>query len=226
MPQRVSVIAIDGPVAAGKTVIGRELARRLDFRYLDTGVMYRAMGWQARDKGILLADEAALGQLAQDTVIRLENGDSDLVTVDGRQLGSAELEHPDIGRNASLAAVVPAVRRAMVAQQRAIAAEGDIVVVGRDIGTVVLTGADLKVFLTAPVGARSRRRWREIRDRGQEVDFEQVLEETIARDHRDSTRADSPLAVAEDAVTVDTGGLTIEQSVQTILDLIASRKTP
>jgi cytidylate kinase len=220
-------------VAAGKTVIGRELARRLDFRYLDTGVMYRAMGWQARDKGILLADEAALGQLAQDTVIRLENGDSDLVTVDGRQLGSAELEHPDIGRNASLAAVVPAVRRAMVAQQRAIAAEGDIVVVGRDIGTVVLTGADLKVFLTAPVGARSRRRWREIRDRGQEirdrgqeVDFEQVLEETIARDHRDSTRADSPLAVAEDAVTVDTGGLTIEQSVQTILDLIASRETP
>jgi cytidylate kinase len=220
-------------VAAGKTVIGRELARRLDFRYLDTGVMYRAMGWQARDKGILLADEAALGQLAQDTLIRLENGDSDLVTVDGRQLGSAELEHPDIGRNASLAAVVPAVRRAMVAQQRAIAAEGDIVVVGRDIGTVVLTGADLKVFLTAPVGARSRRRWREIRDRGQEirdrgqeVDFEQVLEETIARDHRDSTRADSPLAVAEDAVTVDTGGLTIEQSVQTILDLIASRKTP
>jgi cytidylate kinase len=220
-------------VAAGKTVIGRELARRLDFRYLDTGVMYRAMGWQARDKGILLADEAALGQLAQDTLIRLENGDSDLVTVDGRQLGSAELEHPDIGRNASLAAVVPAVRRAMVAQQRAIAAEGDIVVVGRDIGTVVLTGADLKVFLTAPVGARSRRRWREIRDRGQEirdrgqeVDFEQVLEETIARDHRDSTRADSPLAVAEDAVTVDTGGLTIEQSVQTILDLIASRETP
>ncbi len=226
MPHRVSVIAIDGPVAAGKTVIGRELSRRLDFRYLDTGVMYRAMGWQARDKGILLDDEAALGQLAQEIVIRLEDGDSSRVTVNGRHLSGADLEHPDIGRSASLVAVVSAVRRAMVAQQRAIATEGSIVVAGRDIGTVVLPDADLKVFLTASVRARARRRWREIQDRGQEVDFEQALQETIARDRRDSTRADSPLAAAQDAVTVDTGGLTIEQSVQAILDLAASRGTP
>ena len=220
----VSVIAMDGPVASGKTVVGREVAQRLGFRYLDTGLMYRAMGWQARNKGVPLDDAFALARLVVETEILLADDGSGGVMVDGEPLG-AELEHPDISRSASLVATVPEVRRAMVAQQRVIAAEGPIVMVGRDIGTVVLTDADLKVYITASARVRARRRWREIQAAGQEMDFEQVLRDTEARDHRDSTRSDSPLRAAKDAVTLDTGELTIEESVRAVLDLVAERES-
>ncbi len=220
----VSVIAMDGPVASGKTVVGREVARRLGFRYLDTGLMYRAMGWQAVNKRVPLDDAFALARLVVETEILLAEDGSGRVTVDGQPLG-AELEHPDISRSASLVATVPEVRQAMVAQQRVIAAEGRIVMVGRDIGTVVLTDADLKIYITASVRVRARRRWREIQAAGQEMDFEQVLRDTEARDHRDSTRADSPLRAAVDAVTLDTGEMDIEASVQAILELMDERKT-
>ena len=220
----VSVIAMDGPVASGKTVVGREVAQRLGFRYLDTGLMYRAMGWQAVNKRVPLDDAFALARLVVETEILLADDGSGRVTVDGQPLG-AELEHPDISRSASLVATVPEVRQAMVAQQRVIAAEGRIVMVGRDIGTVVLTDADLKIYITASVRVRARRRWREIQAAGQEMDFEQVLRDTEARDHRDSTRTDSPLRAAEGAVTLDTGELDIEASVQAILELMDERKT-
>ena len=220
----VSVIAMDGPVASGKTVVGREVAQRLGFRYLDTGLMYRAMGWQAVNKGVPLDDAFALARLVVETEILLADDGSGRVTADGRSLG-AELEHPDISRSASLVATVPEVRRAMVAQQRAIAAEGRIVMVGRDIGTVVLRDADLKIYITASARVRARRRWREIQAAGQEMYFEQVLQDTEARDHRDSTRSDSPLRAAEDAVTLDTGELDLEGSVQAILELIGERET-
>ena len=220
----VSVIAMDGPVASGKTVVGREVAQRLGFRYLDTGLMYRAMGWQAVNKRVPLDDAFALARLVVETEILLADDGSGRVTVDGQPLG-AELEHPDISRSASLVATVPEVRQAMVAQQRVIAAEGRIVMVGRDIGTVVLTDADLKIYITASVRVRARRRWREIQAAGQEMDFEQVLRDTEARDHRDSTRADSPLRAAGDAVSLDTGEMDIEASVQAILELMDERKT-
>lgn len=220
----VSVIAMDGPVASGKTVVGREVAQRLGFRYLDTGLMYRAMGWQAVNKGVPLDDAFALARLVVETEILLADDGSGRVVVDGQPLGT-ELEHPDISRSASLVATVPEVRRAMVAQQRAIAAEGRIVMVGRDIGTVVLTDADLKVYITASARVRARRRWREILAAGQEMDFEQVLRDTEARDHRDSTRSDSPLRAAEDAVTLDTGELDLEASVRAVLELIGNRET-
>jgi CMP/dCMP kinase len=215
----VNVIAIDGPVAAGKTVVGRELARRLGFRFLDTGIMYRAVGWLARQQAVHIEDEEALGKLAQGTSIRIVGEDSNQVIVGERQVGP-ELRSPDIARYASLVATIPEVRRAMVREQRAMAVEGKIVMVGRDIGTVVLPNADLKVFLTASVEERARRRWREFR---REVDFSEVLQETRARDHRDSTRADSPLVPAQDAFLVDTTENDVNQVVDLILEQAQQR---
>jgi cytidylate kinase len=213
----VSVIAIDGPVAAGKTVVGRELARCLGFRYLDTGIMYRAVGWLSRQQGLHPDDEEAMGRLAQSTSVRTISEDSDQVLVDAQQVGP-ELHTPEIALYASLVATIPEVRRAMVREQRAMAAEGDIVMVGRDIGTVVSPDADLKIFLTASVEERARRRWRQFRREGREVDYAEVLQETRARDRRDSTRADSPLLAAPDAVTLETDHLSVDQVVGLILE--------
>ena len=221
----MSVIAIDGPVAAGKTTVGREVARRLDYIYLDTGVMYRAVGWLSRERQVSLDDDAGLGRLAREVPIRVEVEESNLVTVGDRRLG-VELEEQDVARRASLVATVPEVRRALVAQQRALAAEGDIVMVGRDIGTVVLPGADLKIFVTGSVRERARRRWRDLLREDREVDFEEVLQDTLARDNRDSTRADSPLVAADDAVTVDTDGMTVEQVVEQIISRLGKGGGP
>jgi cytidylate kinase len=143
--------------------------------------------------------------------------DSDQVLVDAQQVGP-ELHTPEIARYASLVATIPEVRRAMVREQRAMAAEGDIVMVGRDIGTVVSPDADLKIFLTASVEERARRRWRQFRREGREVDYTEVLQETRARDRRDSTRADSPLLAAPDAVTLETDHLSVDQVVGLILE--------
>jgi cytidylate kinase len=214
-----SVIAIDGPVAAGKTVVGRELARRLGFKYLDTGIMYRAVGWLSRQQGLYPDDEEAIGRLAQSATVRVVGEDSDQVMVGEQQVGP-ELHTPEIARYASLVATVPEVRRAMVREQRIISAEGKIVMVGRDIGTVVLPDADLKIFLTASVEERARRRWRQFRREGREVDYDEVLQETRARDRRDSTRADSPLLAALDAVTVETDDLSVDQVVDLILEQV------
>ena len=218
----VNVIALDGPVASGKTVVGRELARRLEFRYLDTGVMYRAIAWLALRCATPLADEEGLGDLADRHPIRLGDpahlGDSDneQVWVGNHQVG-AELRDARVERQVSLVARVPQVRRVLVQQQRNLARDGNIVMVGRDIGTVVLPDAGLKVFLSASPEQRAQRRWRDLVDKGQDVNFEQVLRETRARDHIDSTRVDSPLRPAEDALTLDTGRLTVEQVVEKIL---------
>ncbi len=225
MPRPINVIAIDGPAAAGKTVVGRMLAHRLGFKYLDTGVMYRAIAWLARQKGISLQDATALGDLAESSQFSLEGQDSSRVTVGGQELGE-ELRAPEISQLASLVAAVPAVRRAMVQQQQAMAGAENIVMVGRDIGTVVLPQADLKLFMTASVEERARRRWRDLCQQGLEVGLEQVLQETKARDHRDSTREDSPLIPAEDALIVDTEDLSVEQAVDFILEWVKAGANP
>ena len=212
---KVSVIALDGPVASGKSVVGRELARRLAFRYLDTGVMYRAITWLALRCGTSLADEESLGNLANRHPIRLSGTESNQVWVGEHQLGP-ELRDARVERQVSLVSRMPQVRRVLVQQQRTLAKEGNIVMVGRDIGTVVLPNADVKVYLSASPEARAHRRLKDLVDQGQDVDFQQVLGETIQRDDMDSNRADSPLRPAEDALTLDTGELTIDQVVEQI----------
>ncbi|MFQ6026393.1 MAG: (d)CMP kinase [Dehalococcoidia bacterium] len=218
MDSLVNVITIDGPVAAGKTVVGRKVARRLGYRYLDTGIMYRAVTWLAHRRGISMEDAAGLGQLARDNPVRLQGEDSDRVMIGGHELGP-ELRDPEVDRLVSLVARVSQVRRELVRQQRALAAEGNMVMVGRDIGTVVLPDADLKIFMLASPEERSRRRHRDLLGQGHQVDYAQVLQETRRRDAIDSQREDSPLQPAADAHSVKTDGRTAEQVVELILGL-------
>lgn len=222
MGESTQVIAIDGPVAAGKTTVGRELARRLGLNYLDTGVMYRAITWLALRRKVSIVDEAGLGRLAQESTMRLAGQDSSTVLVSGERVGP-ELWEPKVVRNVSQVAQVPEVRRALVEQQRALAAEGGMVMVGRDIGTVVLPDADLKLFITASAEVRARRRWQELQDQGQDPDFDQVLQETRDRDRIDSQRADSPLILAEDAVLIETDELSAEQVTDLIIQQVRDR---
>jgi len=200
-------------------VVGRALAQRLGFTCLDTGVMYRAITWLALRQGTPIDDEGALGALAEEHPVYLKGWDREEVLVGGHEVGP-ELRESRVNGQVSLVARVSAVRRALVRQQRTLAAEGNIVVVGRDIGTVVLPNADLKVFLSASPESRARRRWREMLDQGQTVELEQVLEETRARDEIDSRRADSPLVAARDALLLSTEGLTVDQVVERILEHI------
>ena len=216
MARGISVIAIDGPVAAGKTAVGRVLAQRLGFTSLDTGIMYRAITWLALRTGVSVENETSLGELARKNPVNLEGDEGDRLSVAGYSLGP-ELRKSSVDRNVSLVSKASSVRRELVIQQRQIAAQGKIVMIGRDIGTVVLPDADLKVYLTASPKNRAQRRWREMRNRGQTVELETVLSETLARDDIDSNRDDSPLKPAKDAWQLNTDRLDIEQVVQQII---------
>jgi len=218
----VSVIAIDGPVAAGKTAVGRELAQTLGFGYLDTGIMYRAITWLALKNGIPVEDATALGELARANPLGLVGDDGNQVLVAGHTLGP-ELRDASVEGNVSLVSKATPVRKELVAQQRLAATDGKIVMIGRDIGTVVLPDADLKVYLTASPENRAQRRWQELRDRGQTMGLATVLSETLARDRVDSTRYDSPLMASKDAWKLNTDGLDVQQVVQKIVDRVRSR---
>ena len=219
----IQAIAIDGPAASGKTVVGQQLAARLEWDFLDTGIMYRALTWLALERGLSPDDAHALGRLAADHPITLPaNGASPArpVAIAGHPLGP-ELHQPRIANHVSPVSRHSPVRRALVRRQRQIAAQsaaarGGIVMTGRDIGTVVLPDAGLKVYLTAPPEQRARRRWQETQERGQNTPLETVIQETKSRDAIDSSRADSPLRPAPDAWILDTGNLSIEQAVDAI----------
>ena len=221
----IQAIAIDGPAASGKTVVGQQLAARLEWDFLDTGIMYRALTWLALERGLSPDDAHALGRLAAAHPITLPpNGASPNparpVAIAGQPLGP-ELHQPRIANHVSPVSRHSPVRRALVRRQRQIAAQsaaagGGIVMTGRDIGTVVLPDARLKVYLTAPAEQRARRRWQETQERGQNTPLETVIQETKSRDAIDSSRADSPLRPANDAWILDTGSLSIEQTVDAI----------
>ncbi len=218
-----SAIAIDGPVAAGKSAVGSAVARRLGYRLIDTGMMYRAVTRLALHEGIDLDDEAALGMLARRIEMTIEPGppeapDATRVRIDGRDL-TDELRLPDVGMAVSLVSRVPAVREAMVALQRQLAAEGGVVMMGRDIGTVVLPDAPLKIYLDASPKERARRRFEELREQGRETTLEREREEIAHRDAIDSGRDVSPLRPADDAVVIHTDGLSLEEVVERILTL-------
>ena len=208
MASKVNVITIDGPVAAGKTVVGRELAQTLGFTYLDTGIMYRAVTWLALNKGIAIGDETLLGSLAHDNPIELVEDNSEQVSVAGNILG-LELREANVDQNVSIISKAGPVRTELVAQQRKIAAKSKIVMIGRDIGTVVLPDADLKIYLTASPETRAKRRWQEMQDRGETTELMTVLTQTIKRDEIDSGRANSPLKPADGAWHINTDGLSI-----------------
>ncbi len=218
-------IAIDGPVAAGKSAVGAAVARKLRYRLVDTGMMYRALTRLALERGIDPHDEAALGALARQARMTLEPGPPDApeatrIRVDGLDV-TDELRLPDVGMAVSLVSRVPAVRQAMVAHQRRLAAEGGVVMMGRDIGTVVLPDAPLKIYLDASPEERARRRYRELRAAGRETTLEREREEIAHRDAIDSERAVSPLRPAEDAVVINTDGLALDAVVERVLALVS-----
>ncbi len=216
-------VAIDGPVAAGKNAVGSLLAKRLGYRFVDTGAMYRALTWHALKLGVDLRDGEALSKLAVDTDIDLVSSvgscDSCAVVINGRDV-SSEIRGEEVERGVSLVAMVGGVRRQLVATQRQMARKDEVVMIGRDIGTVVLPDADLKVYLSASARERARRRHLELLQRGRQVAFERVLADLERRDRLDSGRALSPLQPAPDARIVDTDGLDVEQVVGEILRII------
>ena len=209
-----SVIAIDGPVASGKTTVGRELARRLGYAFVDTGVYYRAVTIAALDTATPLADETALTRLAEAMDVRLGDGGQS-VSVDGADVTS-RLRTPEVDAAVSAVAKVRGVRRAMVAQQRATAEEGDVIMVGRDIGTNVLPDA-AKVYLDASPDERARRRFKELAGTEQARSEAEVLGNLELRDAIDSGREDSPLRLAEDALRIVTDGLDVPGVVEHVL---------
>ena len=212
-------IAIDGPAGAGKSTIAKAVSARLGALYLDTGAMYRAVGLYMVRAGVPLADDDAVAAAVPgaQVAVRHENG-AQRVFLNGEDV-SAAIREPEISMAASRVSAVPAVREALVAMQRRIAENTDIVMDGRDIGTHVLPHATLKIYLVADERVRAQRRFAELQAKGAPDTFEQVLADLIRRDRDDSTRAASPLRKAEDAVEVDTTDLTIEQATARILSL-------
>ena len=207
-------IAIDGPVASGKSSVGRAVAERLHLRFLDTGIMYRAVTCLALRRGISVAEVSAVEKLAQDCSMTVAYGGSNsaAIIIDGHPL-SQELMTEEVDRNVSAVAAASGVRRSLVEQQRAIGAAGSIVMVGRDIGSVVLPDADVKLYVDASVEERARRRWQQQLDSDPGADYGAVLADTIRRDNLDTQRSDSPLLVADGAVLINTDDMDFAETV-------------
>ncbi|HSJ56723.1 MAG TPA: (d)CMP kinase [Anaerolineae bacterium] len=221
-------IAIDGPAASGKSTVGCLLAERLGYVYLDTGVMYRAVTCVALARGIPIEDEAAVTQLASTLRIDIErpssadDGRQYTVLADGDDV-TWEIRRPEVDHGVSPVSAYEGVRAALTIQQRRIGDQGGVVMVGRDIGTVVLPHADVKVYLDATLEERAGRRYREVIARGEAADFCTVLAQVRRRDEIDSSRALAPLRPAGDALILDTTPFQVEQVLERVLALVASR---
>jgi len=219
-----NIIAIDGPAASGKSTLGKNLAKALGYLFFDTGVMYRAVTWAALQRLGSVEDEAAVSKLAEEVRIDVRppgetDGRQNDVFVDGVDV-SWEIRTADVNQNVSQVSTYQGVRKAMTEQQRRIAQENNVVMVGRDIGTVVIPDADLKIYLDASVEVRAHRRYQEMLERGETPDFNAVLASLKNRDKIDSNREIAPLKPAEDAYIINSDNLNICQVFKTAKALI------
>jgi len=217
------IITIDGPAASGKSTLGRKLADSLGYLFFDTGVMYRAVTWMALLRGLDMRDEAAITALAESVPIDVQppsqdDGRACDVLVKDRDI-TWEIRRPEVDANVSVVSAYAGVRQALLSQQRRIGQRGQVVMVGRDIGTVVLPEADLKLYLDASAEVRASRRYKEVLARGEAADFAEILAQVIERDRIDSTRDVAPLRAAEDAIVIDSDQLDAEQVLQQVLTL-------
>lgn len=217
-------IAIDGPSGAGKSTISRKAAEIFGFIYVDTGAIYRTIGLASKIRGISLDDKAAVMEMLPKLNIELkynESGEQHMY-LDGKDV-SRDIRLPEVSMLASKVSAIPEVRNFLVDMQRDMAKKYDVIMDGRDIGTVILPDANLKIFLTADVNDRAQRRYEELRTKGMIKPFDEVLAEMKQRDEQDTLRAAAPLKAAEDAVMLDTSGNTLEQSIAEVCRLIADR---
>jgi cytidylate kinase len=218
-----SIIALDGPAASGKSTLGRTLADSLGYLFFDTGIMYRAVTWIALQRDMNLRDEASITELAQKAQIDIRpaskaDGRACDVVISDKDV-TWDMRDGEVDANVSVVSAYGGVRQALSEQQRRIGLRGKVVMVGRDIGTVVLPEADLKIYLDASAEERARRRFNEIVARGDQADFEEILKKVIERDHIDSTRAVAPLRPADDAVIIDSDKMSAEQVVARVMEL-------
>lgn len=223
----VEIIAIDGPAGSGKSTVGKLLADHLNYLFVDTGVMYRAVTLAALARGVDVNDETQITHLAEEIEITLhspttEDGRDCDVLIDGADV-TWEIRKPEVDRHVSIVSAYPGVRKVLSGKQRQIGMQGNVVMMGRDIGTVILPKADLKIYLDASVEERAKRRFIERISRGEKVDYDQILSVVRERDGIDSTRVVAPLRPASDAIVIDTDGFTPQEVFQKILDLRKKR---
>ena len=218
------VIAIDGPSGAGKSTTARRLAERLGYIYIDTGAMYRAIGWKAKQEGLDPADEAKLAELCGRTEVTIKKDNSDpRFFVNGSDV-TGEIRTPEMGMMASAVSKSPTVRARLLTLQRELGRGGSVVMDGRDIGTVVFPDADVKFYLDASAGERGKRRYLELKAKGMDVDLARITKEIEERDRQDSSRAIAPLKKADDALLIDSSSMSIEEVLDRMLSDIKKVK--
>ena len=224
MDKKIFSVAIDGPSGAGKSTIARSVAREMGILYVDTGAIYRTVGYCAYSKGVDPQDTEAVVALLPEISIDMAYGEDGLqrMALNGEDV-TDKIRLPQISMYASHVSAIPAVRAFLMEMQRSAARKQSVIMDGRDIGTVVLPGADVKIFLTASAEDRAQRRYDELVQRGTPKDYAELLEEIKLRDHNDSRRAAAPLKAAEDAILLDTTGNSFERSRQQIMDIIKER---
>lgn len=212
-------IAIDGPAGAGKSTISKKVAKELGYVYIDTGAMYRAVGLKAHSLCVDTNDAPSVVKLLDDLDIDILIGETQRIILDGEDVTDL-IRTPEISMAASNVSKIPEVRAALLKIQRRLAGDKNVVMDGRDVATCILPDAEIKIFLTASVDARAKRRYDELVAAGKDANYEDVKKDMIQRDHNDSTREVSPLRVDKDATVIDTSDLTLEESINTILNHI------